>query len=155
MTQGGKQMNKRSIIAFLILAGVICLAGGPQLMETANAQFIVNPYRYAAGGYSYFSADFDGTNDYCSRGGDLTGNADGKLGIVSSPVICLIEGSTAMMARHPLHRTRKPPSPAAETRASGIKWPCPQLWQLSFTGFQWGDKPSPDPRFKVAGLLGA
>ena len=30
------------------------------------------------------SADFDGTNDYMSRGADLTGNADSKLGIFSA-----------------------------------------------------------------------
>lgn len=29
------------------------------------------------------SADFDGTNDFMSRGADLTGNADGKTGILS------------------------------------------------------------------------
>lgn len=29
------------------------------------------------------ATDFDGTNDYMTRGADLTGNADGKLGLIS------------------------------------------------------------------------
>lgn len=37
----------------------------------------------AAAGYTAVAADFDGTNDYARRGGDLTGNADSKVGLVS------------------------------------------------------------------------
>lgn len=33
--------------------------------------------------FTYYSAVFDGTNDYCSRGADLTGIADGKTGLIS------------------------------------------------------------------------
>ena len=35
------------------------------------------------GRYQARAVTFDGTNDYLTRGGDFTGNADGKLGIVS------------------------------------------------------------------------
>lgn len=36
------------------------------------------------GGYFILGASFDGTNDYLTRGSDLTGNADGKLGIIAA-----------------------------------------------------------------------
>ena len=36
-----------------------------------------------AAGYVVDAADFDGTNDYMTRGADLTGNADGKVGLLS------------------------------------------------------------------------
>lgn len=36
-----------------------------------------------ASGYTYYSTVFDGTNDYLTRGADLTGIADGKEGLVS------------------------------------------------------------------------
>ena len=36
--------------------------------------------RAAGGAYSASASKFDGTNDYMLRGGDLTGNADGKAG---------------------------------------------------------------------------
>ena len=38
---------------------------------------------YAPSGYQSVGSDFDGTNDYLTRGADLTGNADGKTGLLS------------------------------------------------------------------------
>jgi hypothetical protein len=37
----------------------------------------------SAGGYTANAVHFDGTNDYLTRGADLTGNADGKVGLLS------------------------------------------------------------------------
>jgi hypothetical protein len=39
--------------------------------------------REAVAAYTAVAVNFDGTNDYLTRGADLTGNADGKQGIVS------------------------------------------------------------------------
>jgi hypothetical protein len=43
---------------------------------------IINPYSFSTR-YSGDAASFDGTNDYMTRGADLTGNADGKKGTIS------------------------------------------------------------------------
>ena len=44
-------------------------------------------------GYTCDAADFDGANDYMSRGADLTGNANSKLGIVSFWIKMAADGS--------------------------------------------------------------
>lgn len=47
---------------------------------------LLNPYAHAAGFGAFVvdGADFDGTNDYMTRGAGLTGAADSKLGIFSA-----------------------------------------------------------------------
>ena len=45
------------------------------------SNLLINPYAFNAGAVD--AVDFDGTNDYMTRGADLTGLADGKQGILS------------------------------------------------------------------------
>lgn len=42
-----------------------------------------NTLTVPSGAYTVEAVDFDGTNDYMTRGADLTGNADGKVGLLS------------------------------------------------------------------------
>ncbi len=38
---------------------------------------------FPAGGYATWGAEFDGTNDYMTRGADLTGTVDGRKFLAS------------------------------------------------------------------------
>lgn len=46
-----------------------------------SGTMLTNPFRFGGGPYAANGVNFDGTNDYLTRGADLTGNADGKKGI--------------------------------------------------------------------------
>jgi hypothetical protein len=81
-------MNKLLFFVFLLLTGC---GGGNETVQTnpppvlgdcmsANALLLTG---YQNPLIKVESADFDGTNDYMLRGGDLTGAADGKSGILS------------------------------------------------------------------------
>ncbi len=48
-----------------------------------SGTMLTNPFRFGpAAPYAANGVNFDGTNDYLTRGADLTGNADGKKGII-------------------------------------------------------------------------
>lgn len=69
-----------------LITGFPALIGFAALPKNPDAATIINPFMVQAGGAAAITvdaADFDGTNDYQSRGADLTGIADGKEGIVS------------------------------------------------------------------------
>lgn len=48
-----------------------------------SGTMLTNPFRFGpAAPYAANGVNFDGSNDYLTRGADLTGNADGKKGII-------------------------------------------------------------------------
>lgn len=80
-------------------AGLNSGTGGNFILNSAPS-YTMGPVPY--GGYSYTNiytagtvalGDFDGTNDYLERTGDLVGNANGKVGTVS--YWCRIDGGDA------------------------------------------------------------
>ena len=48
------------------------------------SNLLINPYAFGAALLTTDAVDFDGTNDYMTRGAGLTGIADGKQGIISA-----------------------------------------------------------------------
>jgi len=80
-------MNRHITWLVFVLLVAVCFAGGPQLLETADAQFIINPYRHggvvAPTDYAHYwnPASLDETDQVGSRDADSHDfNADATYG---------------------------------------------------------------------------
>lgn len=74
---------KSIIIVLCLLVPSVSLAQEPNQRRHRHTRKVTRIVTAAAPAYVANAVDFDGTNDFLLRGGDLTGNANSKFGIIS------------------------------------------------------------------------